>query len=111
MSRDSDPATKLSQSETVGDLSEHDLPPELLAKRRVRYLDDEDPEAQLNYPSRTLTRRRSSMSIHSMQSARRVDPVASLPTAYRTVSFNITNTQERAVFEAKQKKASAEQSE
>jgi hypothetical protein len=103
----SDPDIPMKSTEP--DASQYDLPPDILAIRRIRYIDDDDPEAQVT-PVRSLTRQRSAMSIHSIHSGRRVDPAVSLPVAYRTVSFNITNTHERAAFEAKQKKDAAERS-
>lgn len=37
------------------------------------------------------------------------DPIVRLPIAYRTVSFNIAHSQERAAFETQGKKKTAEE--
>lgn len=93
---------------------EFDLPPAVAAKRTIRYADD-DIEATPERPNSDvpwsllpkLKRQGSSSSIVSQRSmGRSVDPALELPTVYRTISFNISTTQERkteASKEAKQK--------
>jgi hypothetical protein len=93
---------------------DNDLPPAVAAKRTIRYFDD-DIEAAPEHPHRDLPwanlprlkRQGSTGSIRSERSmGRAVDPALELPTIYRTISFNITTTQERnaeASKEAKQK--------
>lgn len=120
MSSPLDFTDKTPHSQVIDEPDEDDLPSKVAAERRIRYLDDDDLEAQEG-PRRTtaqsndvLRRRSSSFSIHSVQSIQRGDrvrdPAAALPIAYRTVSFNISNSQERAAFEAKEKKREAEES-
>jgi hypothetical protein len=94
------------------ELTEHDLPPKVAAKRQIRYLDDSDVEAHPAH-ERAAThlgagRRSSSFSIHSTR-GERSDPSARLPIAYRTISFNIAQSRERATFEAQGKKKTAEE--
>lgn len=95
-----------------------DVSPNIAARRRIRYFDDtKEGQAEVQHPGNesgtSLSRRASSFSIRSAQSLQRgervIDPALSLPVAYRTVSFNISNTQERAAFEAKRAKQAAEQ--
>ncbi|RMZ88655.1 hypothetical protein DV736_g4107, partial [Chaetothyriales sp. CBS 134916] len=93
---------------------EDDLPPAIAAKRQIRYLDDDEieraqPTAQSIACSYSLSRRASATSIHSIHSARAVDPALALPVTYRTVSFNIAASQERSVTQAKTAKEKATQ--
>jgi hypothetical protein len=92
---------------------EPDMPPALGAKKTIHYAEDDlenqrrsqAPQADLGHP---LSRRDSIYSIHSVRSfstrGRTIDPSLVLPATYRTVSFTISNTQERATAEAKQAK-------
>jgi sodium/potassium-transporting ATPase subunit alpha len=87
-----------------------------LAGRTIRYAEDDlenqrrsnAPHTDFGYP---MSRRDSTFSIHSVRSlragGRTIDPSLTLPITYRTVSFNITSTQERAAAEAKQAKDKA----
>ena len=95
-----------------------DLPPTIAAKRKIRYLDDDDNDiAPAGSPSSSpafgypLRRRASSFSVHSIGSvragSRAVDPMYALPITYRTVSFNISNSQ--AIIDTKDVKAKAGQ--
>lgn len=97
---------------------ENDCPPTVAAKRTIRYADD-DIEAAPEQPHRDLPwanlpklrRQNSTGSIRSERSRRGIDPALELPTIYRTISFNITTTQERqaeASKEAKQKAGDGE---
>lgn len=87
--------------------TEHDLPADVAAKRHIRYFEDdlEAQEATSRSVSQARVRRRgSSFSIRSGRGERANDPNAGLPITYRTVSFNIANSQERSTFEAQKKK-------
>lgn len=88
--------------------SDDDVPPAIAARRRIRYVDDDDgpngddvSPGEIGYP---LRRRASSFSIHSVQSMRSglrtVDPALALPIQYRTISFNISQSKERQEAEA-----------
>jgi hypothetical protein len=91
---------------------EHDLPPALAAKRTIRYADDEIEAAPERFPSgipwshlHKPSRRSSMSSLRSERSmSRNVDPALALPAVYRTVSFNITTTQERNAEASKEAK-------
>lgn len=94
---------------------ESDLPPAVAAKRTIRYADD-DIEAAPEQPHRDLPwsnlprlkRQNSTGSIRSERSmSRAVDPALELPTIYRTISFNITTTQERNAEASKEAKHKA----
>lgn len=97
---------------------ESDLPPGESAKRKIRYFDDDvenqqatrRPTEDFGYP---LSKRDTTYSIHSVRSfragGRTIDPSLALPITYRTVSFNITTTQEREAAEARQAKDKASQ--
>ncbi|KPI39562.1 Potassium-transporting ATPase alpha chain 2 [Cyphellophora attinorum] len=107
---------------------ESDLPPEIAAKRRILFADDEIQPV----PSRSegpfpgpaaagtntsiqwgnlpnLKRNDTKESIKSVRSisSRNRDPSLALPTVYRTVSFNITASQERQQAEASKEAAKA----
>ena len=93
---------------------EFDLPPAVAAKRTIRYADDdievapERPHSNIPWSHLPkLKRQGSTNSLRSERSmGRSIDPALELPTIYRTISFNITTTQERnaeASKEAKQK--------
>jgi sodium/potassium-transporting ATPase subunit alpha len=97
-------------------VAEDDLPPALADKRRIRYVDDgefHEPRAHYDEFGFPLDRRltaASSMSIRSTRSVRSmriVDPALALPIQYRTVSFNISNSQERSLAQAKGSKEKA----
>ena len=84
---------------------EFDLPPAVAAKRTIRYADDEIEAAPEranssipwpNLPSGRLKRHDSTNSLRSERSmSRSVDPALALPAVYRTVSFNISTSQEK----------------
>lgn len=88
--------------------TEQGWPADAILKRHIRYLDDDDIEAQDGRgpgPSHGRTGRRdSSVSMRSGRESREIDPRHGIPITYRTVSFNIANSQERATFEAHKKK-------
>lgn len=114
MSRQTSPKGTEAPSDAHQESTEHDLPPKVAAKRLIRYLDDSDVEANPGH-ERAAThpgagRRSSSFSIHSVHREQGGDPTARLPIAYRTISFNIAQSQERAAFEAQGKKKTAEES-
>jgi hypothetical protein len=91
---------------------ENDLPPALAAKRTIRYADDEIEAAPDRFPSGIPwshlpkpSRRSSMSSLRSERSmSRNLDPALALPAVYRTVSFNITTTQERDAEASKEAK-------
>jgi sodium/potassium-transporting ATPase subunit alpha len=107
---------------------ESDLPPEIAAKRRILFADDEiqpvpsRTEGPFPGPAATgtntsiqwgnlpnLKRNDTKESIKSVRSisSRNRDPSLALPTVYRTVSFNITASQERQQAEASKEAAKA----
>ncbi|KAI9799128.1 MAG: hypothetical protein M1825_004895 [Sarcosagium campestre] len=91
---------------------EYDLPPAVAAKRTIRYADDDieiAPERSnsivpgSNVPK--LRRHGSTNSFRSERSmSRGIDPALALPAVYRTVSFNITTTQEHQAEASKEAK-------
>jgi sodium/potassium-transporting ATPase subunit alpha len=72
---------------------------------------DVDLEAVGDRPQATLgplQRTNSNLSIHSMHSRRgSIDPASALPIQYRTISFQIDESKEKDVAEAKKAKGSA----
>lgn len=87
------------------DIVDSDLPPALAEKRRIRYADDEIQE--IGHP---LRRTKSTHSVHSMRSGRRsIDPSVALPIQYRTLSYNIEDSQRKPSVhhEKKSKKQSS----
>ena len=93
-----------------------DVPPHIVARRTIRYF-DEDVEDQQNARAQDqsfgvpLTRQDSTYSIHSLRTirngGRNIEPALALPVTYRTVSFNISTSQERGAAETKQAKDKA----
>ena len=102
-----------------------DLPPAVAAKRTIRYADDEiapvptNEQGPFQPPAATgthtslpwsnlpkLKRNDTTTSIRSHMS-RNVDPSLALPTVYRTVSFNISHSQDRAQAAATKEAAKA----
>ncbi|KIW85556.1 hypothetical protein Z517_00948 [Fonsecaea pedrosoi CBS 271.37] len=85
---------------------DEDLNPNLAARRRIRYMDDDEenggPSAatDIGHP---LKRRGSTYSVHSLSSVRSgqrtIDPSIILPVQYRTLSYDITNV--KAIESAK----------
>ncbi|RMD39512.1 hypothetical protein DV735_g5616, partial [Chaetothyriales sp. CBS 134920] len=87
---------------------EEDLPAAIASKRQIRYFDDDEIEkVHSTGHGPTLSRRNSMASIHSIHSARALDPSLALPVTYRTVSFNIAASQERSVAHAQAKEKAA----
>ncbi|KAJ9503382.1 hypothetical protein H2202_001536 [Exophiala xenobiotica] len=86
------------------ELEDEGLPPDLAARRRIRYFDDEEEAQGAAGPSRPLRRRSSAFSIQSISSVRSgrlVDPSLILPVQYRTLSYTITNADDKAAAGAK----------
>ncbi|KAI1616233.1 hypothetical protein EDD36DRAFT_129967 [Exophiala viscosa] len=92
-----------------GTAEDDELPPTIAARRRIRYLDDDEEAQGVGGPSNNefgppLRRRSSAFSIHSLssvRSARFVDPALILPVQYRTLSHNIANTDDNVITKAK----------
>jgi hypothetical protein len=85
-------------------------------KHRIHYVDDEvthDTRAPFDDFGLPLSRRLtqgSTYSIHSMRSTistRNIDPTLAIPIAYRTVSFNISNSYEKGIAQVKGAKEKA----
>ncbi len=86
------------------ELEDESLPPDLAARRRIRYFDDDEEAQGAAGPSRPLRRRSSAFSIQSISSVRSgrvVDPSLVLPVQYRTLSYTITNADDKAAAGAK----------
>ncbi|KIW95420.1 uncharacterized protein Z519_04004 [Cladophialophora bantiana CBS 173.52] len=83
---------------TSSDGNDGELNPTLAARRRIRYIDDDEeyggPSAAVDI-GHPLKRRGSTYSVHSLSSVRSgqriVDPSVILPVQYRTLSYDITN--------------------
>lgn len=97
---------------------EDDERPALAEKRRVHYIEDEDlpdyhPNDEFGLPLHRTRSAGSTYSIHSLRSVhgrtRAVDPAIALPIQYRTVSFNVSNSQERTFADTKDKRDKATQ--
>jgi sodium/potassium-transporting ATPase subunit alpha len=82
--------------------TEDDIKPVNTAKRQIRYLDNNDEIQQFGSSywnnGGNLKRRGSTYSIHSLSSIksgrRVVDPATALPVLYRTMSIDVSRTQE-----------------
>lgn len=81
-------------SEVVGD-----VPDEPASRRQIRYTDDEI--SRVYQSSHRLKRTHSIQSVHSARTARSVDPAVALPIQYRTLSYNIEDSQ-RGKFNKRQ---------
>lgn len=81
---------------------------EKVAGGRIQWAGD-DVDLEVGGKRNTLTRSNSRNSIDSIRSHRRasIDPSSALPIAYRTVSYQIAESQEKSVAELKQAKATA----
>jgi hypothetical protein len=97
-----------------------DINPVIAARRTVRYDDDDVERQQLSRKRQTefgqpITRSDSTYPIHSVRSfrsgGRTIDPALAFPATYRTVSFNISATQEKATQDAKGAKDKAKERE
>jgi hypothetical protein len=102
--------TEKSGAADLSPSAEDDINPVLPARRTIRYDDDDVERQQLARKRPTefghpLTRSDSTYSIHSIRSfrsgGRTIDPALAFPVTYRTVSFNISATQEKAIQDAK----------
>ncbi|KAK5074266.1 hypothetical protein LTR64_006590 [Lithohypha guttulata] len=82
--------------------SDSDLPAAITEKRRITYADDEICEVGL--PLRHTKSSQSIRSLHSANGRRSIDPYVALPIQYRTLSYNIEDSQ-RQVEERKAKSA------
>lgn len=107
---------KMAESEAQAVSDEHDLPPNIAARRRVHYFDAASGEESARHRRPSLSRHGSSLSInsahstHSMQRGNRtIDPALTLPVAYRTVSYNIEHDQAGVIKEAGKAKRETEQ--
>ena len=92
------------------DHDDEDFSPDLIAKRRIRYFDDDDdndndagqPSSQFGH---VLRRQNSTFSVHSISSVRSgqrvVDPAVALPIQYRTLSYNISTTKDKDAVKPK----------
>ena len=90
---------------------ESEAEPEINDKLRIRYADDEElpgydgPNTDFGLPLRRQRTGGSSYSIHSQRNLRTrnrsIDPAIALPIVYRSVSFNVADSQERGVVEKK----------
>lgn len=71
-----------------------DLSPALAEKRRIKY-DDDDDIREVGHPLRRTQSNQSVRSTQSFHSRRTVDPAVALPIQYRTLSFNIEESQSK----------------
>lgn len=96
----------LEKEAVIGD---DDLPPAVVAKRRIRYFDDDEVQNAAgpsgNDLGPPLRRHDSTFSVHSFSSVRSgqrvVDPTLALPVQYRTLSYTIANTSDKALDKAR----------